>query len=255
MSIFEVTRRGAVAEILINRPEKKNALRDEDFVTLTGIARQIAASDARCVMIHGAGGTFCAGKDIGSTDPRTTDTEKLIKETVNPTFLAIRAISVPTIAAVHGPCLGGGFGIAFACDIVLAASDAKLGSPFRNIGSIADSGAHYYLENRLGYHRACELIFTGRFLSGEEAARVGLVNHAYPAATLLDEARKLADDLASGPTAAFRRSKQILQGGGTLAQVLDEEAVGQDRIFTATEDAAEGFAAFQQKRKPRFVGR
>lgn len=255
MAILELSRRGAVAEILINRPEKKNALTDADFVALTRLARQIAASDARCVMIHGAGGTFCAGRDIGTTDVRTLDAEKLIKEQINPTFLALRAIPVPTIAAVHGPCLGGGLGIAFACDIVLVASDARLGSPFRNIGSIADSGAHHYFVSRLGYHRACELIFTGRFLTGEDAAQTGLVNRAYPAADLIAAARALADDLASGPTAAFACSKRILQGGGPLEQVLDQEAVGQREIFQSTEDAVEGFTAFQQKRKPRFVGR
>lgn len=255
MSVLELTHRGAVTEILINRPDKKNALRDEDFVALAGHARRIAASDARAVMIHGAGGTFCAGRDIGDTDPRSLDAEKLIKEQINPTFLALRAIPVPTIAAVHGPCLGGGLGIAFACDIVLVADDARLGSPFRNIGSIADSGAHHYFERRLGYHRACELIFTGRFISGEEAARIGLVNRSHASGELLAEARRMADDLAAGPTAAFRCSKRIMQGAGTLEEVLAAEAVGQQEMFQGTADAAEGFKAFQEKRKPRFTGR
>ena len=253
MAELEFTRQGAIAAILINRPAKKNALRDQDFVAFTAIARAVAASDARCVLIAGAGGSFCAGRDIATTDVATLDAETLIRAEINPLFLALRAISVPTIAAVDGPCVGGGFGIAFACDIVLAAEDARFGSPFRNIGSLPDSGTHYYLEQRLGYHRACELIFTGRFLSGQEAATAGLINRAYPAADLHAAARAMADDIAAGPTAAFQRSKQILQAGEPLGQVLDAEAVGQGAMFKTT-DSAEGFAAFQQKRKPRFIG-
>ena len=253
MAEIELARHGAVAAILINRPAKKNALRDEDFVAFTKIAREVALGDARCVLVSGAGGAFCAGRDIGTTDVATLDAETLIKEQINPLFVALRAISVPTIAAVDGPCVGGGFGIAFACDIVLAAEDARFGSPFRNIGSLPDSGTHYYLAERLGYHRACELIYTGRFLTGREAATAGLINHAYPAGELHAAARAMANLIAEGPTAAFRCSKRILQESGSLPAVLDAEAVGQGQMFK-TADSAEGFAAFQQKRKPRFTG-
>ena len=107
-------------------PKKKNALRDVDFLVLTALAQEVAASDARCLMITGAGGTFCAGRDISTADVAATDAEALIREKINPLFVASRNIPVPTIAVVDGACVGGGFGIAFACDIILAAGDSPL---------------------------------------------------------------------------------------------------------------------------------
>ena len=244
---------GAVCEIVLDRPGRMNALRDEDFVTLTAIVERIAAEGARAVLIHGANGAFCAGRDISTTDAAALDAEALIRREINPLFRAIRTIRVPTIAAVEGVCLGGGFGIAFACDIVLVAEDARLGSPFRNLGLIPDSGTHHYLREVLGHHRASELIYTGRLLSGMEAAALGLANRAYPKAELLTAARAMAEEIARGPTAAFCESKRILQRAAAFDAVLDEEAEGQGRIVP-TQDGIEGFAAFQQKRRPRFIG-
>ncbi len=253
MAAIELSVRGAVAEILLNRPEKKNALRDEHFVELTALVKRVAASPARCVVISGAGGAFCAGRDISETDVASTDATTLIREQINPLFAALRDIPVPTIAVVEGACVGGGFGIAFACDIILAATDARFGSPFRNIGILPDSGLHHYLSERLGYHKACELLYTGRLLSGSEANACGLVNHAYPPAGLHHAARDMADMIAAGPTSAFRVSKNILQRGGSLGEVLAAEATGQGQVFKSA-DATEGITAFQQKRKPHFTG-
>lgn len=254
MAAIEHTVRGAITGILLNRPDKKNALRDEHFVELTALVRHLAHSSARCVVISGAGGAFCAGRDISDTDVAATDAATLIRDKINPLFVALRDIPVPTIAVVDGPCVGGGFGIAFACDIVLAAADARFGSPFWNIGILPDSGIHHHLSAILGYHRACELLFTGRLLSGTEASACGLINHAYPAAELHAAARDMAALIAEGPTLAFKGSKTILQRGGSLGDVLAAEATGQGDNFQ-TLDAAEGISAFQQKRKPHFSGR
>lgn len=250
---IRVSHHDAVCEIVLDRPGRMNALRDEDFVALTAIVEDVAKSEARAVLIHGANGAFCAGRDISTTDAAALDAEALIRREINPLFRVIRAIPVPTIAAVEGVCLGGGFGIAFACDIVLAAEDARLGSPFRNLGLIPDSGTHHHLLDVLGHHRASELIYTGRLMSGTEAAALGLVNRACPKDELLACARAMAQEIARGPTAAFRASKLILQRAGTFDEVLDQEAEGQGRIVP-TRDGIEGFAAFQQKRRPRFVG-
>jgi len=251
--MFEVTTAGGVCEVLLNKPEKKNALRDEEFVALTRIANEISASSARAVIFHGAGNCFSAGKDIGDTDPFSVDAEKLIVETVNPLFLAIAAIPIPTIAAIEGPCLGGGFGIAFSCDIVLAGEGAKMGNAFRVLGAVPDSGIHFFLRDRLGHHRASELLYTGRMLSGREAANIGLINRAVPDGSALAEARSMAAQIAAGPTLAFKATKRILTETNTLPDALAAEAVWQGRIFRSA-DAAEGFAAFPQKRKPAFRG-
>ncbi len=107
------------------------------------------------------------------------------------------------IAAVQGACLGTGLGLALACDIVYAADDARIGSPFARIGAVLDSGAHAAFVSRVGPHRALELVYTGRLLSGREAEQWGLVNRSVAGADLLRRTRELAASIARGPTAAF----------------------------------------------------
>lgn len=254
MPTIDVKRAGDVAEVLLNRPEKKNCLRQEDFVALRTAIESFSEDMPRAVLVHGAGGAFCAGLDIGALDPTSIDGSGILRDAVNPALRALRAVPVPTVAAVSGPCLGGGFGIAFACDVVLAAENAAIGSPFRSLGCVPDAGTHWVLQERLGYYRACELIYMGRLLSGSEAASLGLVNRVFPEENVLSEARQMAKHVAAGPTAAFRHSKALLQGGGTFDAMLDEEARLQG-LAIRTGDAIEGFAAFQKKRRPFFKGR
>ncbi len=120
----------------------------------------------------------------------------------------IVAFPAPTFAAVHGACLGAGLGLALGCDVVYVADDAKIGSPFARIGAVLDSGGHSFFVSRLGTHRALELIYTGRLLSGIEAAQLGLVNRSMPKDSLVAETRKVAAQVAQGPTAAFMQSKR-----------------------------------------------
>jgi enoyl-CoA hydratase/carnithine racemase len=140
-----------------------------------------------------------------------------------------------------------------ACDIALVADDALLGSPFRNIGCILDCGGHYAMAERIGPHRTAELIYTGRLISGREAAAMGLVNRAVGATDLMTEARRMARHIAEGPTVAFRISKRILLAKAEYERVLDLEAEGQAEALR-TADGVEGFKAFQEKRRPKFQG-
>ncbi|WP_137388526.1 enoyl-CoA hydratase/isomerase family protein [Rhodoligotrophos defluvii] len=242
----------AVGEIVFNRPDKKNALRNEDWRLLREQLERASTLPLRCLLLRGAGEDFCAGWDLGQARGEV-DPADVINGFVNPALQTIRTFAKPTIAAVTGACLGGGLGIAMACDVVLAADTARLGSPFRNIGLLPDSGAHYVLRERLGHHKASQLIYTGKMIDGCEAARLGLVCEVYPAASLLEEARKMAAVIASGPTASFMASKRILLQPADYDETLAREAEGQARIF-ATADAKEGISAFLQKRKPVFVG-
>lgn len=245
---------GDVAEIAFNRPDKKNALRPEDLELLSRRLDEALEAGARCLLLRGEGGSFSAGRDIAGADPATDDNEGLLKRVINPVIRRVRELPLPTVAAVEGPCLGIGFGLAFACDVVLAADDAALGSPFRNIGCILDCGGHHVMAERIGRHRTFELIYTGRLISGREAAQMGLVNRAVAAEDLLAEARKLAAHIAAGPTEAFRISKRILLKDADFDTVLDLEAEGQAEALR-TADGLEGFKAFQEKRRPRFQGR
>lgn len=246
--------RGAVAEIAFNRPDKKNSLRPEDLDLLTQHLSAVEASGARCLLVRGEGGSFSAGRDIAGADPATDDNEGILKRVINPVVRRLRELPLPTVAAVEGPCLGIGFGLAFACDIVLAADDAVLGSPFRNIGCILDCGGHYTMPQRIGLHRTFELIYTGRLISGREAAQIGLVNRSLAGADLLAEARRMAGHIAEGPTEAFRISKRLLLKDADYDTALDLEAEGQAEALR-TADGIEGFKAFQEKRRPKFQGR
>ena len=244
---------GELAVVTIDRPQARNAIGVKDMARVGQAFEEAAQAGARCVLVRGAGGFFCAGRDLQDTRPGEEDTLEIIRRVINPSLARVRACAVPTVAAVQGPALGFGFGLALACDIVVAADDALLGSPFRNLGLILDSGGHFHLRERVGRHRAAELIFTGRLFSGREAASMGLVNRSHGALDLEREAYALARAIATGPTAAFRASKAILAQDGTFDELADMEAVHQARLI-AGPDGREGVAAFRAKRKPRFTG-
>lgn len=247
-------RKGPVAEVVIHLSSQKNSFRAADVQHLGALLDEIQASDARCLLLRGGAGVFSAGWDLSSVDMASADPMAVIGDVVGPFCKRLREFPLPVLSAVAGPALGFGLGLALACDICIADEDALLGSPFRNIGFVPDTGAHYFLLERLGYHRAAELIYTGRLLSGQAAAEERLINRAVPAGTVVEEARKLADLIASGPTQAFRLSKDILLRGGSFDAMMALEATHQAAVFS-TADTAEGLQAFLQRRKPVFVGR
>ncbi len=246
----------AVAEIHLDRPDRLNSL---DAAMVADFHRALdEVGDARAVLITAAGRAFSAGRDLTDAEPLTEDAEAILRDLFNPLLQRLADLDVPTIAAVQGACLGVGLGIAFACDLVVVADDARIGSPFARIGAVLDSGGHRYLVERLGPHRALELIYTGRLLSGTEAAAIGLVNRSVPADALADEARALAQAIAAGPTESFRESKRLVRAlapeSMQLAAVLAAEGAAQGRIARSA-DYAEGITAFQEKRQSTFTGR
>ncbi len=245
---------GTVATIVIDLPQAKNSFRAADVQRFGMLLEEVRASGARCLLIRGAGPVFSAGWDIGSIDPKADDPMAMITGVVGPFCRQLRELPLPTIAAVTGPALGFGFGLALSCDICIADETALFGSPFRHIGMVPDSGAHYLLLSRLGHAMASELIYTGRLLSGAEAAQLRLINRAVPKGTAIEVANELATNIASGPTQAFRLSKEVLLRGGDFDQMVAHEAQQLHKVF-ASVDLHEGIDAFQQRRKPRFIGR
>jgi enoyl-CoA hydratase/carnithine racemase len=234
--------------------QPRNAFRGADVALMAVLLDQAVATGARCVVIRGAGAVFSAGWDISSIQPDDDDPMAMIAGVVAPFCSKLRALPIPTISAVSGPALGFGMGLALSCDICLAEEDALFGSPFRNIGMVPDTGAHYYFLERLGYAMAAEFIYTGRLISGTEAASLGLINRAVPTGSVAARVDELARSIASGPTQAFRLSKEILLQGGSHSQMMEHEGRQLRRAF-ATADLHEGIAAFKERRKPVFVGR
>jgi 2-(1,2-epoxy-1,2-dihydrophenyl)acetyl-CoA isomerase len=247
-----------VAEIVLNRPAKMNSFDDPMVAEMNARLAKAATAGVRALLIRGEGPAFSAGRDLAGAEPGKEDAEAILKTVFNPVIQSIADFPAPTFAAVHGPCLGVGLGIALACDVVYVADDAKIGSPFARIGAVLDSGSHLFLVERLGSHRALELIYTTRFLSGTEAAQIDLFNRAFPLNALFLEARKLAAQVAQGPTAAFMESKRLLRRIRDeklgLPEVLAAEAKAQG-VAGRTSDYREGITAFQEKRTPKFTGR
>ncbi len=247
-----------VAELVLNRPEKMNAMNGTMVKELAESLHTVEAGGPRALLVRGEGRAFCSGRDLADADPLHEDGEAILRDELNPLIERMAGLAVPTIAAVHGACLGTGLGLALACDIVYAADDARIGSPFARIGAVLDSGAHAAFVSRVGPHRALELIYTGRLLSGREAADWGLVNRSVAGGDLVRRTRELAMSIARGPTAAFLESKRIVRTivdtGPSFTEVLAAEAAAQGRA-SRTHDYHDGISAFQEKRKPSFTGR
>jgi 2-(1,2-epoxy-1,2-dihydrophenyl)acetyl-CoA isomerase len=247
-----------VAEVVLARPSKMNAMTAEMVSQLCAAFDEVQRTEARAVLVRGEGRAFSAGRDIAGAQPGVEDGGQVLEDVFNPLMLQVAALPVPTFAAVHGACLGTGLGVALACDVVYAAHDARIGSPFAQIGAVLDSGAHHAFVTRIGPHRALELIYTGRLLSGQQAAEWGLVNASYEAGALLDSTREIARRVAAGPTAAFGASKRLvhalLDESLSRTDALAAEAEAQ-RQASGTEDYVEGFTAFLEKRTPTFHGR
>jgi methylglutaconyl-CoA hydratase len=254
MSVVEVARERGVARVWLNRPEQHNALALELAAELMRVLVDLAADDsARVVVIGGRGPSFCAGADIGamrasanaSFDDNVAEAERL-----GALFAAIADLPKPVVARVHGSALGGGVGMACACDIAVAADDARFGLTEVRLG-IVPALISPYVIRRLGDARARELMLTGERFGAGEALRVGLVHHVVPVVELDAKVEERVAALLEGGPQAQRRIKELLdrRAGSTwneyrasLPRTLAEVRAGAE--------AKDGLAAFFEKRKP-----
>ncbi|WP_339947126.1 enoyl-CoA hydratase-related protein [uncultured Albimonas sp.] len=248
--------------LTMNRPERKNAL-NSDLTLALRDATAAAALDpeVRAVMLTGAGGAFCVGGDVKAMnegegrDVPTGERLHSLRDRMNASRY-LHEMEKPTIAAIEGAAAGAGLSLALACDFRICAEDAKITTAFAKVGLSGDYGGTFFLTHLLGAAKARELYLLSPILSGVEAAAMGLVTRAVPAARLREEATAFAARLAAGPTLTYGRVKRNIaaaEAGGSLADCFDEEARNHT-LSAQTDDHREAARAFVEKRAPAFTG-
>ncbi|MCC7268759.1 MAG: enoyl-CoA hydratase/isomerase family protein [Caulobacteraceae bacterium] len=251
-----------IATLTMNRPEARNALSAEMLAGLSEAAGRLAADPkVRVVVLTGAGGAFCAGGDVkgfASGSGAGASYEQRLHSLRSGMELSriLHEMPKPTLAVIPGAAAGAGLSIALACDLRIAATEAKLTTAFAKVGVSGDYGGSWFLSQRVGAAKARELYFTADVITGADAAVLGIVNRAVPGAELAEAAGAMARRLAALPTIALGYMKKNLNAAqqGTLADVLDFEAVHMVRTMM-TEDHKAASIAFVEKRAPQFTGR
>ena len=247
-----------VAEIVLNDPSRLNALDEAALADLGAAFDRAEKESARAVILRGEGRAFCAGRDISNVTPATDDAVAYLDSLVTPLLRRIDNFPAPTFAVATGACLGVGLGLLIACDVVYVADTARIGSPFANLGATLDSGGHALFFERLGAHRTLDLIYTAELMTGTEAVQLGLFSRVMPEGEVLEFTRERAHRVARGATGAFLASKKLVHKlrddrVGLWTSMAAENIVQGELCSSA--DYAEGFAAFQEKRRPIFGGK
>jgi enoyl-CoA hydratase len=253
--LVTVERDGAVAVVLLNRPQQLNALSGPLMDQLVSALRDLDDDGAiRCIVVGGNQRAFAAGADVSELAEATPI--QLYENRRIDQWDAIRALRTPLVAAVSGYCLGGGCELAMVCDLIVASETAQFGQPEINLGVMPGAGGTQRLTHAVGKSVAMDVILSGRFLTADEALRAGLVARVVAAEAWLDEAKRVARAIAEKSPVAVRLAKDAIDKAFEAPLSVGVEY--ERRAFyvaRASEDASEGLTAFVEKRKPEFKGK
>jgi len=249
---------GQVAILTLNRPEKRNAISFELIDDLLQALNEIAESNAIVLIVTGAGKAFCSGMDLDNLKGllgRTAEQNLKDSQTMVNLFRAIYEFPKVTIAAVNGPAIAGGTGLALLCDFTIALPEAKFGYTEVRIGFVPAIVSTFLLR-QVGEKQARDLLLTGRIFDAAEALRMGLINEVVSSANLMTRARELAAVLMANSAASLRATKKLLNDHAR-AEVDEqiEAAIRENAAIRSTADFREGITAFLDKRKPVWTGK
>jgi enoyl-CoA hydratase/carnithine racemase len=259
MSVVGIEDRGAVRHVVMRRAEKRNAM-NEELIRGLGEAFRDAADDpsVRVVVVRGDGAMFSAGMDLGDLNALAEAPQNLraFRGPILAVWNLVEEMTKPTIAQIHGACIGGAAELALACDMRVMAEDALLAIPEVRVGLIPDVGGSSRLPAVVGLGIAKELIMTGRAIDGREAHRIGFANRIAPAGELGAATQALCDELLACAPLAVGLAKRVMDAAAkpALAATLEQEVTCQ-QLLASSDDYAEGARAFQEKRDPEFAGR
>lgn len=261
---LQLEKRGAIALLTLNRPDKLNAMPEvEDGDAFRAMCEAIDADPAiRCAIITGSGRAFSAGGDVKAMQSRSElfagggmAIRERYRRIVHRIVRSVYELQVPLIAAVNGPAVGLGCDLAGLADIRIASDRARFGVPFLKLGIIPGDGGAWLLPRTIGHARAAELLFTGDLIDAATAADWGLVSRVVPHDTLMDEAMALATRIAAQPPHALRLAKILLrQGRESSYEAVLEMSASAQALSHLTDDHLEGVTAHIEKRPPDFKG-
>jgi len=256
MGFVQVQTDGAVATVTFSNPGKKNAIPSAAWPEMEAAFRSLATTpEIRCVVLTGEGDDFCSGADVSPTGQAREEHALVFMRSVGRAAEALHQLPQPVIARVAGVCVGAALNLALACDLIVAADDARFSEIFARRGLSIDGGGSWILPRVVGLHRAKELALLADIIPASEAERLGLVNRVVPRPDLDATVASLAARLAAGPPLALSTTKRLLNQSTqmTLSQALEAEAQAQ-AVNLASRDTAEAMIAFAERRDPEFEG-
>ena len=249
-----------VATITLNRPHRRNAFTLAMLDAWADAVRQAESNrEVRVLVLTGAGDAFCAGVDLDdfkAVKRTPLEERELLTHRVHRVAHAMEALSKPAIAAVNGVAVGAGMDMALMCDLRLASASARFSEGYIRVGLVPGDGGCYYLPQLIGREQALRMLWTGDFVDAPEALTLGLVSEVHPDAEIQSAAMALANKIAERAPLAVQMIKRAVNGAKHLdARTALDTIASHQAVVLSTRDSAEAFAAFKEKRAPRFEGR